>query len=374
MRTGMIIACLFIAGSVATISAQGGGGRSESVRVPSAQVETQDRPAKRPLRIARSTAPKITLPATGRMTIRVNEGDSQIEILRHGVPIETIEVSHPLSSLIVRSLEVGAYTITAKKPGFHEESQTVEIERGEGRRVSIDLRPKMAVLSVASNIADAKISIGGVGNFERPLEKALVEPGSYRIRVSRRGYLSRDVTVDLKTAGSEERLNLILEPLRVDGWVELVFEHLKNGKLAEAESLASDVLAFNPRHARANLALGLVHLDRAETGKAVDHILQAIRSGEAFSLPVSIRVEPTDANTVAATIKLDGRFLKLESSERPGLNFSITRANLGRVDIENSALLISGHAEYHGRTISPRLQVYAENPESIRALLSEWQR
>ncbi|MDI1241917.1 MAG: PEGA domain-containing protein [bacterium] len=371
IRSAIIIACLLIAGSVTTAFAQGGGGRSESVRVPAVSV---DRQSKRAFRTVRNTVPKIVLPATGRVTIRVNEGDSQIQIFRDNIPIETIELSERSTSLIIRTLEVGVYTIAAKKPGFHDEARTVEVENGEGRRVSIDLRPKMAVLSVASNIPDAKISIDGLGHFERPVEKALVEPGSYRVRVSRRGFVSRELTVDLKTAGSEERLNLILEPLRIDAVLDLAFEHLKNAKFAEAEALATDVLDFNPRHARANLALGFVHLGRGETKNGVDRILQAIRNGETFSLPVAVRVEPTDANTVAAVIKLDTRFLQFESSERPGLNFSISRANLGRVDIADKAMIVSGQAQYHGRTISPRLQVYTDRPETIRAILSEWQK
>jgi PEGA domain len=355
--------------------AQGGGGRSESVRIPAASNDDRpDRPAKRAFRTVRNTAPKIVLPATGRVAIRVNEGDSQLQIFREGNPIETIDLPQRSTSLIVRTLEVGSYTIAAKKPGFHDEERSVEIEKGEGRRLSIDLRPKTAILSVASNISDAKISIDGLGDFERPVEKALVKPGVYRIKVSRRGYVSREATVDLKTAGREERLNLILEPLRVDAVVDLAFDHIKNQRLAEAEALANDVLAFNPQHARANLALGFVHLNRAESEKAVDRILQAIGNGEIFSLPVTVRVEPTDAKTVTAFVSLDARSLRFESSERPGLNFSIERSNLGRVDLENDSMIISGTADYHGRTISPRLAVYTDHLETIRSLLFEWQK
>jgi len=370
-----IIAGLLLAGSSMMAIAQGGGGRSESVRVPTtATVERPDRPSKRAFRTVRNTAPKIVLPATGRVAIRVNEGDSMLQILREGIPIETIELPERSTSLIIRKLEVGSYTIAAKKQGFHDEERSVEIEKGEGRRVSIDLRPKMAILSVASNIPDAKISIDGLGEFERPVEKALVKPGSYKIKVSRRGYVSREAIVDLKSAGSEQRLNLIIEPLRVDAVLDLAFDHIKNRRLAEAEALSNDVLAFNPQHARANLALGFVHLNRAESEKAVDRILQAIGNGETFSLPVNVRVEPTDANTVAAIVNLDSRSLKFESSERPGLNFSIALSGLERAEIDADALIISGRADYHGRLIDPRLQVYTDHRETLRQLLAEWRR
>ncbi|HQU91431.1 MAG TPA: PEGA domain-containing protein [Pyrinomonadaceae bacterium] len=367
-----IITGLLIAGSVTAVSAQGGGGRSESVRIPT--VDRPDRPSKRSFKTVRNTTPKISLPDLGRVAIKVSEGESQLQISRDGTPIETINLPERSTSLIIRKLDVGSYTIAAKKPGFHDVTKVVEIEKNQGRRVSIDLRPKMAILSVASNVPDAKISIANLGDFERPVEKALVKPGSYLIKVSRRGYVSREVKVYLKTAGREERLNLILEPLRVDAVLDLAFEHIKDQKFAEAEALANDVLELNPQHARANLALGFVHLHRAETEKAVDRILQAVGNGETFSLPVTVRVEPADAKKVSATLNLDSRVLRFESSERPGLNFSITRTNLGRPDVEANAVIVSGNGDYLGRIISPRLQVYTEHLETLRFLLAEWRK
>lgn len=372
MKFAIIVSLMFV-GSIATVLAQGGGGRSESARVPVA-AQRQGRASKRSFTTVRNPVPKIILPSTGRVVIRVNEGDSQIQILRENVLIETVALSERPASLIVRTLEVGSYTITAKKPGFHDEVRFIEIAKGEGRNAAIDLRPKMAILSVASNVPDARISIQGLGNFDRPVERALVKPGSYRVRVSRHGYVSREVTVDLKTAGSEERLNLIVEPLRVDNVLDLAFEHIKNAKFTEAEVLAMDVLNSNPQHARANLALGFIHIHRAETEKAVGRILEAIRNGETFSLPVTVRIEPTDQNTVAAIMRLDSRSFRFESSERTGLNFSVKRPDLGRPDIEADAIIISGHAEYHGRTISPRIQVYTDQPETIRMILAGWQK
>lgn len=366
-----IITSLIIAGSATMAVAQGGGGRSESVRIPAVSV---DRQPKRSFKTVRNTAPKISLPDMGRVAIKVSEGESQLQISRDGVPIETIIIPERSSSLIIRKLDVGSYTIAAKKPGFHDVTRVVEIEKNQGRRVSIDLRPKMAILSVASNVPDAKISIADLGDFERPVEKALVKPGTYLIKVSRRGYVSREVKVDLKTAGREERLNLILEPLRVDAVLDLAFEHIKDHKFAEAEALANDVLEFNPQHARANLALGFVHLHRAETEKAVDRILQAVGNGETFSLPVTVRVEPVDTKTVLATLNLDSRVLRFKSSERPGLNFAIPNLNLDRADIESDALIIAGRTNYHGRPITPRLQIYTDHLMTIHRLLSEWRK
>lgn len=367
--------------------AQGGGGRSDSVRVSTANERTP-RTSKRTFRTNRGSTPKVPVPETGRVTIRVNEGSSLVQIFRDGTPIETIELPERSTSLIIRKLDVGSYTIAAKKPGFHDEARDIEVEKNESRRVSIDLRPKMAVLSVASNVADANISIDKLGDFQRPVEKALVKPGRYRIKVSRRGYVSRTIDVDLKTAGSEENLNIILEPLRIDAVLNLAFEYIEKEKLDEAEALAADVLELNPQHARANLAIGMVAFNRPDTDRAVDRILLAISNGEAFSVPVTVRIDEAE---YTAVFRLDKHALAFESADRPGLNFAIAREDLHTAETDGNTLTIAGRSSFHGRKIEPRLQIYSPlNPAGcktpstrrtctsdvhlLRTLIAEWRK
>ena len=113
---------------------------------------------------------------------------------------------------------------------------------------------------------------------------------------------------------------------------------------------------------------------RRRYNEAIELLEEALRSGETLSLPAAVRIEAGDAARFAAIIKVDARSLKIESSERAGLNFSIVRANLGRVDIVGNGMIISGHAEFYGRTISPRLHVTTDDLETIRTLLTEWQK
>lgn len=378
MREGLskiAIATILLALAAVSMAAQGGGGRSDTARTSSSSDDRRsNRQTRRSLGTSRISAPKIILPDTGRLAVRVSEGESQLQILRNGIAIETITIPERSTSLIIRKLDVGSYTVTAKKSGFHDEARTVEIEKNQGRRVSIDLRPQMAILTVASNVSDAKISISNLGEFERPVEKALVRPGIYRVKVSRRGYLSREIDVDLKVAGGEERLNLIIEPIRVDAVLDSAFELITSGKLDEAEALTNDVLLLNPQHARGNLAMGWVHLRRSESEKAVDRLMQAIGGGETFEIPVEVRVEPADPKTVAAILKLDTRVLRFESSERPGLNFSIKTANLVQPEVDGDSLVIAGRGDYHGRSIAARIQLYSSHLETLRQLLVEWRR
>lgn len=379
---------IVLATCAATISGQGGGGRSDSVRAAAPASERPNRPSKRPLRINRTPAPKVVLPETGRVTIRVNEGSSLVKILRDGLPIETIDLPERSTSLIIRKLDIGSYTVTATKAGFHDETRDIEIERNESRRVSIDLRPKMAVLSVASNVSDAKISIDKLGEFERPVEKALVKPGIYRITVSRRGYVSRTLDVDLKISGSEENLNVILEPLRIDAVLDLAFQHIGNEKLDHAESLAADVLVLNPQHARANLVIGMIALNRPDLDRAVDRILLALSNGETFLLPVTVRI---DAAEYPAAFKLDKHSLTIEIADRPWLSFAIGREDLTNAETDGTALTIAGRSNFHGRPTEPRLLIFSplattgcksaatrrtcnSDVQLLRVLLAEWRK
>lgn len=355
-----IVTAFILVATAPHARAQGGEGRSDSVRLPGASEEGSRRTTKSTFR-NRRPAPKVILPETGRVTLKINEGNSRVQIfqLGSGVPVETIDVPERGMPLIIRTFDVGAYTVKVQKPGFHDEIRVVEIEKDQGRRVSIDLRPKMATLSVASNIADAKIAIDKLGEFERPVEKALVKPGSYIVKVSRRGYVSRSVTVDLKHAGSEETLNVILEPLRIDAVLDLAFDHIEKGRLDEAEAVARDVLELNPQHARANLALGMAALHRPDIARAVDRILLAISGGETFSLPVLVLADPADTKTTNAIFKLDSRAIRFESADRPGLNFAIATADLGKFESDGNALTVTGRSSFHGRPIEPNLMVYS---------------
>ena len=356
----MAMVALAFAAALSGVQAQGGGGRSDSVRIPSPSEEI-DRRRSRTTYQNRRPASRVPLPATGRVTLRVSEGSSRLQIFQLGsdVPVETIEIPERSTSLIIRTLDVGRYVIKARKPGFHDEVRAVEIEKDQGRRISIDLRPEMAILSISSNVPDARFFIDKLGEFERPVQKALVKPQSYQIKVSRRGYVSRTLTVDLKLPGSEENLNVILEPLRVDAVLDLAFEHIDEGQLGEAEALARDVLELNPQHARANLVLGMAALHRPDVDRAVEWILRAVSNGETFSLPVLVLADPADTNTVAATLRLDLRSLRFESSERPGLNFAINGDGLGRFESDGNAINLTGRSDFYGRAIEPRLLVYS---------------
>jgi hypothetical protein len=349
--------------------AQGGDGRSDSVRLPSASDDNTRRPGRsprRPSHTERYPAAKVHLPETGRVSIHVNGGGSQLRIFREGIanPEETVAVPDRTSSLIIRTLEVGSYTIAVKKPGFHDEVRTVEIDKGGRRRVEINLRPKMATLSVASNLPDAKIRIDKLGEFDRPVVKALVNPGSYRVYVSRRGFVSRQLDVRLKTAGSAETLNVILEPLRIDSVLEAAQRNINAKDYAEAEDLLLDVLALNADHGRANLLFGLLDLDRGKIFTSTEHLLKGIRGGETLTFPIRVQANSLEETVSSVEFIIDRNAFRIKSTKTPGLNFSIAKADAQvsqtfNSDDRSTFVMIWGKSNFHGREIEPQLRVFS---------------
>lgn len=365
-RSVLLVTALVSTAQIAL--AQGGGGRSDTAVVRSSKTDANNyKSAPRADKTHRKMpAPAIRKPEPARLAITVNEGGSTVDLDRVGVegPSELISVASRSSSLIVRMLPAGTYTVSAKKPGFHDIARTIDLAEGKRRRVNIVLRPKMAILSVAANPADAKIVIDRLGEFDRPVKKHFVTPGNYRVTVSRRGYETRTAVVNLKRAGQEENLNVVLQPLRIDAVLALAEERTRSGRFDEAAVLIDDVLLLNDSHARANLLRGTVELKR-RSEKAVDYLLKAIDRGE--TLRLNLELTEADART-SVSVALDRDSLSIESKERFDLNYGIPRANIGTLDhsADASFITITGTADFHGRPIEPSIRLSDaadENPD-----------
>lgn len=356
---------LIVAAVTGPVFAQGGTGRSETVP-PIRSDETDSRSASKRVsrRVARSfipPAPKEFVPETGKVAIIVNEGNSFVEIARAGgtgLP-ERISVSAKASSLILRNLLVGTYSLRAGKDGYHDENRTVEIARGKRRRVEINLRPKMAVLSVSANVEDATINIDRIGEFRKPIIDLLVKPGVYQVHLKRRGYKPRDVSVQLKSPGSEEYLKIILEPLGIDEMLDLAKENIKKGNLAEADDLTKDVLLLNPAHARANLIYGMIKYERGDLA-AVPYFEKAIRNSETVTIPIFVVFESPGKRLVEAELAVDRDGVSVKSRERIDLNFTIVRPDIKQIERGEGIpplILLEGKSDFHGRVIEPRLKI-----------------
>lgn len=360
---GFVTAVLFAAGA----SAQGGDGRSDTAVTKRAS-SADKAPRKKKERVYVRPARPRPIPM-GRVALLVNEGESIIELRRldaEGVQ-EIVKVPSHSSSLIVRKLPAGLYVVTASKPGFFDETREFEIEKGKRSRVDIVLRPKLAALSVSANIADARITIPKIGVFDSPVVKRLVEPGRYTIEVRRRGYHPAQVSVELRSPGSEEILKVILEPLRIDSVLDLATENVDRGNFAEALELTNEVLDLNAAHARANFVFGLIGYRRGDPA-SIAYFLKAVRNGLAARFPIRLLTDPSAATLQNADLYIDRDGLRFRSDEKKGLDIFIKRADIKILQpssIEGLAGLdLIGTSDFHGRPIEPHLTVLSQNAES----------
>lgn len=305
----------------------------------------------------------------GRVALLVNEGESIIELRRidaEGIQ-EIVKVPRNASSLIVRKLPAGLYLVIASKPGFFEEKREFEIENGKRNRVDIVLRPKLAALTVSANVADARITIPKVGVFDAPVVKRLVEPGKYTIDVRRRGYHPAQVSVELRSPGSEEILKVILEPLRIDSVLDLATENVDRGNFAEALELTNEVLDLNAAHARANFVFGLIGFRRGDPA-SIAYFLKAVRNGIAARFPVRLLTDPPASTLQNADLYIDRDGLRFRSDEKKGFDIFIRRSDIKILQPSKidglAGLDLIGASDFHGRPIEPHFTILSQNAES----------
>ena len=359
-RLSLIFASVL--GAVGVNIAQDGTGRSDSVVRTSAPTA---RASKR--RVIHRDSPRPAPAPTkrvelGKLALTVNEGGSRVGIVRLDAPgtADVIPVPPLASSLIVRTLAAGNYRISVTKPGYTEEAREVQIEDGKHHRVAVYLKPKMAFLTIGASVQDARIEIEKVGAYDTPVNRLVLKPGRYRVSVSRRGYVPQIVSVDLKAAGREETLQVVLKPFRVDQLLEDASERLAKGNYAAARELAGDVLLLNASHARANLVYGMVEQRRGGPG-ATPYFLRAIRNGEPYRVLVKVQ-DPRDSRLLDAELSVERDRLSIKSPGRVDLDLTIARGNVTALNLfPNPApgfIVVAGKTDFHGRTVQPNLRIH----------------
>jgi hypothetical protein len=307
----------------------------------------------------------LTSPVDGSLAILVNEGGSEVHISsgEGGTVSDSIFTSQNAPSLIARTLSPGNYSLLVKKPGFFDEARNVTIASGKRRKVIISLRPKMALLTIVANVADAQIDIENVGRFNRPLRKYRIKPGSYRVNVQRRGFIPQTATVDLKIPGQEQNLTVLLQPLRIDSMLTQASDKINEGDYNGAADLTNDVLRLNAAHAKANFLFGLVGFYRGDPS-SVTYFLKAIRNGETVKLPVRFLDEVGGTRLVEAELGLNRDRFSFRTSGRVEPNLIISWpaiSELARlIDPTSMAYIaLKGKGDSYGHPIEERLVLYS---------------
>lgn len=354
----------------ARATAQGGDGRSSIFRTPTPAAKS------RKPHITAATYKKTVPPSkpaalqTGRVSIVVNEATSRVYLTsgEDAADAQPILVTSRSPATISRSLPPGRYNLRVSKSGFFDETRTIDLEAGARRKIVVSMRPQMAILNFKANVADAEIEIENVGKFARPLKKYLIKPGSYRINLRRRGYLSQTVNADLSIAGKEQSIYAVMEPLRIDTVLAQAEELIAKGELDTAADLVKDVLLLNSSHAKANLLFGMIEFEHGRNS-AVSYFLKAIEGGETVNFPGKVR---SSSDLPDAAFGLDRDAIIIGSKSQTELNFRMTRPKLESVLRQDDGLVITGESDFLGKIIHPSVKIVSGSTDILYLLVSEW--
>jgi hypothetical protein len=365
--TATISVLLFIACFAMEVSAQGADGRSNVGSATSAVRSSPKKPKRRTARTfaaERPAPPKPVEPKRGRLVIVVNEPGSNIYLSESNSDPSLIQTTSFPQSQTGRMLTPGSYTLSVKKTGFFDEVRNVDLKPGGRRKLVINMRPQMALLTVRTNLADAAIDVENVGSFTKPIKRYLIKPGKYRIELRRRGYVTQTITADLSIAGKEQNIYAILQPLRIDTVLAQANELLGKGEITAASALVNDVLLMNNAHANANLLYGLIERRRGNS-TASKYFLKAIRGGGTVAIPVKVLF---NNELVLVDVAIDRDSIGLRSRMIADLNFKITRKNLGELDRMMDGgfltyIAVKGESDFYGRGIHPQLKIFSSGSE-----------
>jgi hypothetical protein len=357
-RASLVFAAVLTAAGVAL--PQDGTGRSDSVERPAAarKIKAPNRPYVRAsIAVRPEPVRRIEL---GKLALSVNEGDSRVEISQVGVPAgpaDVIPVPSRSSSLIVRTLPAGSYRVTVSKYGYASEMREVEISDGKRQRLAVYLKPEMAFLTVGTSVPDARIDIESVGSYNREIHRLILKPGRYRLSVSRRGYTPQTVAVELKSAGREESVHVVLKPLPLDKLLADANDNFAKGNYEAARELAGDVLKLNPAHGRANLIYGMAEMRSGRDG--AEYLVRAVRGGETYRIPMKLQ-DPRGAGLLDAELAVDREDISINSPGRTDLDLTILKENVSALNLfsEQGFIVVAGKTEFHGRIVQPNLRVH----------------
>jgi hypothetical protein len=336
---------------------QGSEGRTESFDSTS-RTRTRTRTPK--ISFQREISkPKHVDPPPGKLLISVNEPAGCVYLTRTDdysrgqIPVATTNSS----AAITQILDAGSYNLRVKKEGYFDETRSIELSPGERRKVSVSMKPQMALLTLKTNLPDAEIEVERAGTFTKPIKRFMLLPGKYRINLKRRGYVSQTITADLMLAGKEQSFYVVLEPLRIESVLWTASKAIEKGDLAIATDLVRDVLQLNQMHAKANYLYGLIELRRGSDA-ASSYFLKGIDAGGKTEIPMKLFFsgKPADIN-----LSVDRDTIAFSNDDHLELNFRIARTDVDDIQrlAENSEpqILIKGKSDFYGKTIRPDLRL-----------------
>ena len=340
-------------------SFQGGGGESTKAKpaakknTPANKSKSPKPPTATPSSAGRASAKpsKKTPSGNTNLVIQVNEPESEI-FLAHGKGnalgtngfVVTAADGSPYS---LDRLRAGTYKLTVKKIGFLDFSRQVTVT-GKPVKIEVRLEPAIAYLTISCvNVRDALIDVDGIAQFTVGVSRHPVKPGTYRVTVSRKGYIASTQSINLAAPGSESNVIVNLRPIPIASMLAEAETAMAGDDLDRTISICREILTTEPNNRRGNLLLGMSLFEKASAEAAV-HLVNAIRVGETVSLAVHVYNDGGVKQILDAKLVLDRNYLRIDVPGNPTLNFMIFKPDFKGVqrNVDNQNI---SYVTYQGR-------------------------
>ena len=267
-------------------------------------------------------------PRGGSLTVRA-EPASQIAL-------DGSDVGSTGSSglLVLSGIRPGRHVVVARKQGYTEATNVVEVVEGRSEVVELTLDALPGTLTVTANVPGAILSIEGAGDHRLPVTRLDVSAGSRRVTVMGAGYEPVEENVEIR-AGELTTLDVVLEPVRVGELVRVVRSRFDAGNYQGTVEGARAVLSIRPDAGAAHLLLGRALYQLGRFDESAVPLYRAILLGEQVVLPTNHRHGGGGfrQGLCRGVISLSTSEVAFRSREEPDHGFAITPDKISDVEI-----------------------------------------
>lgn len=190
--------------------------------------------------------------------------------------------------LVVTGMQAGRHIVVASKEGYETVNRRVEVIPDRSDVVELTMVPRPATLSVTANVPDAIVRIAGVGEYRLPVTGRTIQPGSYRLAVSKPLFVEVEEEVEVR-AGQSATLDFVLRPRPVDELLSEVRTLFNTRRYSDVVRAARTVLELHPQAGEPYLLAGRALYALGSFDDSAAFLRQAIDLGQEVELPTKHR-------------------------------------------------------------------------------------
>ena len=263
-------------------------------------------------------------------------------------------------------LRPGGYRLRAEKAGYRPLETTFEVSRDRRQSFSYRFEKLPGRLEIAASVAGAEVLVDGESRGVTPIEALELAAGEHRVTVLAERYRDFEAAVTIEGAGSEQILEVELEPL----WAEITFASEPAGARVRVggEELGVTPLAAEVLEGEHAYSLVLA-------GRKPHRGRLQVTAGEAQTLP-TVRLQPADGNLVltsapaGATVSVGGAYrgeTPLDLFLEPGREHQVSVSKAGHETEALQVRVASGQSRELAVTLTPQegeVQISAWPPDA----------